>query len=168
MDSRSGNSFPIGLPEHFRFAVVLLQIIKNNLMTGSMIELNVRSHEEQKHIQYALGLINNYAAMFCRLSGLRVAALQIRFSAAGLKLTARNQRHSHAEQYRDSVQRPGALVGTAYQLSLSQEHLTDLEYILSEISSFDKLQEGQYAALCAMLKADRHTVCIMPTGSGNP
>lgn len=151
----------------FRFAVVLLQIIKNNLMTGSMIELNVRSHEEQKHIQYALGLINNYAAMFCRLSGLRVAALQIRFSAAGLKLTARETSGIHMLNNTEILSNARELwLGQRINYSLSQEHLTDLEYILSEISSFDSFREGQYAALCAMLKADRHTVCIMPTGSG--
>lgn len=56
--------------------------------------------------------------------------------------------------------------GRKINYRLDKSNLPDLEYILAEISPFGYFKEGQFEALSQMVSAKKHTVCIMPTGSG--
>ena len=38
--------------------------------------------------------------------------------------------------------------------------------MLKEISPFTSFKKGQFDALCSMMNANDHAVCVMPTGSG--
>lgn len=56
--------------------------------------------------------------------------------------------------------------GKPISYHFTKANLPDLERILREISPYTYFKEGQFEVLCKMVSARKHTVCIMPTGSG--
>ncbi len=150
----------------YRIAITLLQMIHHNMFLGDVIVLNYV--DDFENLNYAVRMINHYAALFCRLIGIRAAHLQVKTGKAGIPFSV--DKKTSGVYITDNTR----IVSNARELwfgrkinyHLTKENLADLEYILNEISDFDGFKEGQFSALCDMLACKKHAVCIMPTGSG--
>ena len=150
----------------YRLAIVLLQLIHHNCTRNGAIVLNYS--EDLESMKYAIRMINNYAALFCRLIGIKPIQLQVQTGKAGIPLSLRKKVVGvYITDNKSIVSNARELwYGRRINYHLTKENLPDLEYILKEISDFDGFKEGQYSALCDMLACKKHAVCIMPTGSG--
>ncbi len=148
----------------YRLAIIILQLIRHN-RAKSTLTLNYR--DDTENLRYAISMINNYAAIFSRLIGIPTVHLQYKVDHSGIPISL----HGHDGIY---IKNNTKIVSNARELwygrkinyHLSKDNLPDLEYILHEISGFDRFKEGQFSALCDMLACKKHSVCIMPTGSG--
>ena len=151
----------------FRFAIVILQMIHHNMIQGSVVDVIARSWEERDNIKYAVTLINHYAGLFSRLSKIKYEPLQAKFGKTGPTLSLDDEGDIRAVNNAEFISNARELwYGQRINYRLGKENREDLETLLSEISPFDSFKEGQFDALCDMLNARSHAVCIMPTGSG--
>ena len=148
----------------YRLTIILLQMVRHNIVNG-VLALNYRDDSES--LKYAVKVINNYAALFCRLIGIPTVQLQVKIDKAGIPLSLHGDKGVHVVENTNIVSNARELwYGRKINYHLTKENLPDLEYLLHEISDFDGFKEGQFSALCDMLSCKKHSVCIMPTGSG--
>lgn len=149
----------------FRLSVVLLQLIKNNYVNNDT--LKVAFSGDTECFKYAIGLVNNYAALFCRLMKINEIKLKVANSKDGIPLCLDGNTGVFVRNNLDLVTNARELwYGRRINYHFDESSLPDLEYLLSEISPFGYFKEGQIEALTKMVSAKKHTVCIMPTGSG--
>lgn len=149
----------------YRLAIVLLQMIKNNYMTDAGLELEFDG--DRDCLKHAVGMINHYAALFCRLMKIEPVKMQIKLSGRGYKMSLNGATGICVRNNTEIVSNAREIwYGRKINYRLNKDNLRDIEYLLSEISPFDSFKEGQYEVLCQMLASKKHTVCIMPTGSG--
>ena len=149
----------------FRLAIILLQMVKNDLADGNTLVLSYdENHELLKH---SVGLINHYAALFCRLIKIPAVKLEIKLRRKGHAVSLKGCRGIRTEENHELLSIAREIwYGRKIHYRLTNDDLRDLEYLLREISPFDSFKEGQFEALRDMLAARKHCVCIMPTGSG--
>lgn len=151
----------------FRLSMILLQLIRHNIITGSYVYVFMPNIDERPLLKHALGLINHYAALFCRLIGIDTVALQAGFAPNGITVSLSSRQGIFIESNNDIISNAREIwYGQKINYRLSNKNRFDLESILREISPFDTFKEGQFSALCSMLGSKKHAVCIMPTGSG--
>ena len=149
----------------YRTAIILLQMVRHNYCPNNVLELSY--YGEQENLQYAVGLINNYAALFCRLIKIPVVGLHVKNNPKAIKVALTKCSGIYCESNSKLYTNAREIwYGRKINYKLTKENLPDLEYILGEISPFDGFKEGQFEALRSMLMAKKHAVCIMPTGSG--
>lgn len=150
----------------FRLAMIVLQLIKNNKVgSGNMLDIVYDGAKDE--LRYAVEVINNYAALFARLIGIQYSALKINRSANAIKVSLdRPIKGVYVESNSIPCNAREIWFGQKINYRLTKENLHDLEYLLSEISSFGSFKEGQFEALRNMLGSNGHSICIMPTGSG--
>jgi superfamily II DNA helicase RecQ len=149
----------------YRLAIVLLQMVKNNYMADNGMELSYKGDKD--NLRYAVGMINNYAALFCRLMNIERVKMEIILSGRGHKLNLDGSSGIFVRNNTELISNAREIwYGRKINYRLGKGNLRDIEYILSEISPFDSFKEGQYEVLCRMLGSKKHMVCIMPTGSG--
>ena len=149
----------------YRLAIVLLQMVKNNYMTDNGMELAYQGDKD--NLKYAVGMINHYAALFCRLMKTEQVKMQIRLGGRGHKLDLDGNAGICVRNNTEIISNAREIwYGRKINYRLGKENQRDIEYLLSEISPFDSFKEGQYEVLCRMLGSKKHMVCIMPTGSG--
>ena len=154
----------------FRIAIVLLQLIKNNYSKNNVLTLSYT--ENRENLKYAVEIINEYAALFCRLMNVIPVVLSVKIDKQGIPLSLTEKRGVYVKDNEEFISNARELwYGRKINYPLNSNNFTeqnkkDLEFILSEISPFDAFKEGQLEALLRMLSAKKHTVCIMPTGSG--
>ena len=148
----------------FRLIIVILQLIRHNLVNGV---LRLCYRDDTENLKYAIKTINNYAALFSRLIGIPIVQLQVKIDKSGIPISLRGNSGVYVKDNTSIVSNARELwYGRKINYHLTKENLPDLEYILSEISDFDGFKEGQFSVLCDMLSCKKHSVCIMPTGSG--
>ena len=148
----------------YRLAIIILQLIRHNRVKNTLI-LNYKDNTE--NLQYAVSMINHYAALFCRLIGISTVHIQIKIDNSGIPISLHGSSGIYIKNNTKIVSNARELwYGRKINYHLTKENLPDLEYILHEISSFDRFKEGQFSALCDMLACKKHSVSIMPTGSG--
>lgn len=159
-------AYAIDYKSVFRFAIVLLQMVKNNMATKGTLTISFSG--ELEHLEYAVGLINHYASLFSRIIGYtEPVRLSVVHSKHGHKLSLYGKSGIRTEDNNEFISNARELwYEHKIPYHLTRENLRDLEYILSEISPFGCFREGQFEALQSMLAARKHSVCIMPTGSG--
>lgn len=149
----------------YRLAIVLLQMIKNNLTSNGALVLSYS--EDKEVLKNAVGLINHYAALFSRLVKIPQVKLVVKLHSKGRVVSLKKGVGIRADDNHEIISNARELwYGRKINYHLTYEDLRDLEYILSEISPFDSFKEGQFVALRDMLASKKHSVCIMPTGSG--
>lgn len=147
----------------FRLQIILLQLIKNNYIKENTVTVQYRGDAEE--LGMAVDVINNYAALFCRLIKIKHEPLAVRPSAA-LFIDLSGHTGIFVEENTSLCNARELWTGRKIRYSLTETDLIDLEYILSEIAPFDVFREGQFEALQSLLACQGHAVCIMPTGSG--
>ena len=151
----------------FRYAMVLLQLIKNNYTSNSVLEITLVASEERDSLKYALAMINQYAALFCRLIKIEPVNFQVKLSKNGTPISLSTTNGIFTISNTEFISNAREIwYGRKIHYRLTKDNLRDLEYILSEISPFDSFMEGQFDAIASMLAEKKHSVCIMPTGSG--
>ena len=150
----------------YRLAITLLQMIHHNCTKDGSIVLNYS--EDLESLKYAIRMINNYVELFSRLMGIKPVALQVKNGKAGIPISLnRNGSGIYITDNTSILSNARELwFGRKIYYHLTKDNLSDLEYILKEISDFDGFKEGQFDALCSMLACKKHSVCTMPTGSG--
>lgn len=149
----------------FRLAIIILQMIKNNYLENNVLDLAFDGDMEV--LKLSVSMINQYSALFCRIIGIEPIELKIRTGHRGHVVSIDSHTGIYIIDNHEFVSNARELwYGRKINYSLRKEHLPYLEYILSEISSFDSFMEGQFEVLCNMLSTEKHSVCIMPTGSG--
>lgn len=157
--------FDIDYKNVFRYAIIILQMVKNNCLKNDSIEMNFVGVKDE--IKLAVKMINHYSALFCRLIGIAPHSIKLVFKSNAVTLGLKSINGIFIEENRDIVTNARELwIGQRINYHLTHGNLRDLEYILSEISPFDSFKEGQFQALKNMLSSKEHAVCIMPTGSG--
>lgn len=149
----------------FRTAIILLQLIKNNYCKNGVLELLYRGKAD--NLKTAVHIINTYEALFSRLMGKEPIKLYVRLNAKGIPVFLDGQNGIYAYNNDEFISNAREIwYGCKINYKLTKDNLADLEYILTEISPFDSFKEGQFETLCKMVSAKKHSVCIMPTGSG--
>lgn len=149
----------------FRTAIILLQLIKNNYCRSDVLELAY--HGEADNLKTAIRIINTYEALFSRLMGKMPFKLSVSLTAKGIPVSLDGRNGIYACNNDEYISNAREIwYGRKINYNLTKDNLTDLEYILTEISPFDSFIEGQFEALCKMVSANKCSVCIMPTGSG--
>ncbi len=159
--------FDIDYRNIYRLTMIILQLIKNNRVYDDLLLINYKG--EKSELEYAVGLINDYADMFCKIIGIPSIVLRTKLDKNrtvslnemdGIFVKDNTSKVSNAREiwygkkinYRINVNDPS--VKSAFKR------------LLSEISEFSDFKEGQFSALANMLNSNDHAVCIMPTGSG--
>ncbi len=149
----------------FRLEVIILQLIKNNYFKDS--NLDIQCYGSQDELKYAVEIINNYAAIFCRLIGIVLyEPLKIQPTIEAILIGETSFNGIYIEQNKTPCNAHEMWFGQKINYHLTNDNIKDLEYILREISPFDGFKEGQFDALSSMLASDNHSICLMPTGSG--
>lgn len=149
----------------FRLAIVLLQMVKNNYMTDAGLDLDFEGDKEC--LKFAVGMINDYAALFCRIMKIAPIKMQIRLGEKGHKMALNGTAGICVRNNIEFISNAREIwYGRKVNYRLNKDNQRDVEFLLSEISPFDSFRDGQYDVLCQMLASKRHIVCIMPTGSG--
>jgi len=148
----------------YRLTIILLQMLKNNLISGERISVSYKA--DQKELTAAVELINSYAYLFSRLSNIKVTALQLHIDSNAPEISIDKKSGIHIEELKKPSAAREIWYGTRIRYHLDFDDLADLEYILQEISPYRSFKEGQFKAICEMMNSEFHSICIMPTGSG--
>ena len=146
----------------FQYEIIFLQMIKNNYLENNSLLLNTCDVEEA---DIAIKIINNYISLFCRLMNREPVHISLKKGKTKISLGKKSDIYTSDLEKVYSVARD-IWIGKKINYKLNNNHRKDLEYLLHEISPFKSFKEGQYSALCSMMNARNHAVCIMPTGSG--
>lgn len=149
----------------FRIAIILLQMIKNGYARRGILTISFDG--DKTNLKLAVDMINDYAARFSRLAKSSFLPLQVQTSPTGTHVSIRQESGIYAKDNHEFISNARELwYGRYINYNLTEKDCEDIEYLLHEISPFAHFKEGQYEALCSMLRAEGHSVCIMPTGSG--
>ena len=171
-------TFQLNYQNIFRLMMIILQLIKNDMglartktnLTRSekTIELNISYSGKAEELNIATEIINDYIARFSRL--MRVEKITLKNIARGPNSIKVSLGEKTSGVYVENKTEPSNArelwYGEKINYRLDTTNIEDLEYILSEISPFNKFKDGQFDALKKMLGTNEHTICIMPTGSG--
>ena len=148
-----------------RMAVCLLQMVKNNYCVNGIIEIAFQGDVDT--IKQAIALINHYSALFSRLMGITEVKISVKNNKAGTPFGLDGSKGVYVRNNTEITTNARELwYGKPISYHFTKANLPDLERILREISPYTYFKEGQFEVLCKMVSARKHTVCIMPTGSG--
>ena len=160
--------FSIDYKNIYRLTIIILQLIKNNYVYGDTLLIDYLG--EQSELEYSVGLINDYADMFCKIIGIPAVVLCIKTNKGGTVVSLDNSTGVFVEDNTSKVSNAREIwYGKKINYRININDLSTkaaFSRLLSEISEFPDFKEGQFVALANMLNSDGHAVCIMPTGSG--
>ena len=160
--------FDIDYRNIYRLTIIILQLIKNNQVYGDLLTINYKG--DKSELEYSVGLINDYADMFCKIIGIPSITLRIKSAKDGTVVSLNGMTGVFVKDNTKKVSNAREIwYGKKINYKINADDpSTKAAFIrlLSEISEFSDFKEGQYTALVNMLNSDGHAVCIMPTGSG--
>lgn len=147
----------------YRYIMILVDLLKPEGET--VLRLNLIGDPDE--LTAAVDILNEYLGVFCRLTRSQMCNLRVELDSNGKSISAEEKADYYVENYKkDQGLRRRLRYGKRINYSLSSDDRSDLEFLLREISPFSSFKKGQFNALCSMLNANDHAVCIMPTGSG--
>lgn len=147
----------------FRYIMILLELIKPEGET--VLELKVLGDSDE--LKAAQDILNEYLAVFSRLMKVAPSSVSVIESDKGKTISVTEKADYCVKNYsKDHGLIRDIKYGNKINYHLGENDKEDLEFILREISPFAHFKHGQFNALCSMLNAKDHSVCIMPTGSG--
>ena len=160
--------FDIDYRNIYRLTIIILQLIKNNHVYGDLLPINYKG--EKIELEYAVGLINDYADMFCKIIGIPSIVLRIKPAKDGIVVSLNELAGVYIKDNTGKVSNAREIwYGKKINYRIdTNDASTKLAFrrLLSEISDFSDFKEGQFTSLANLLNSDGHAVCIMPTGSG--
>ena len=165
IQERNQNEF-VDLRSVYRLSIVLLLLIRHNRITGNTVCVQVADIQILKD---AIAVINTYATAFARLLKKPIRLLTPGNNSKIIPVYLDGKTSSGVSVENNAgVHSPARTIwyGRKLRYHLQAEDLPNVEFFLHAISPFQRFREGQYEALCNMLNAQTHCVCIMPTGAG--
>ena len=147
----------------YRYMMILLDLLKPEGET--VLKLNILGNKDE--VIAAQDILNEYLAVFGRLTKSSICSVNVIEDARGKSISVEEKADYCVENFTsDQGLRRRIRYGRRINYSLDKSDRADLEFILREISPFGSFKKGQFDALCSMMNANGHAVCIMPTGSG--
>ncbi len=147
----------------YRYMMILIDLLKPEGKTLLRLKLDGDPDE----LKAAVDMLNEYLGVFSRLTKSTPCSLQVEIGSTGRSISVDTKADLYVEDFKsDQGLRRRLRYGQRINYSLSADDKEDLEFLLREISPFKSFKKGQFNALCSMLNANDHAVCIMPTGSG--
>jgi superfamily II DNA or RNA helicase len=147
----------------YRYMMILLDLLKPE---GETV-LYLNNLGDKDELSAATDILNEYLGVFCRLTKFPLCSLRVVEDLNGKSISVEEKADYYVENHKsDTGLRRRLRYGNRVNYSLDKTDKADLEFILKEISPFTSFKRGQYEALCSMMNANGHAVCIMPTGSG--
>lgn len=147
----------------YRYMMMLLEMLQPSGKT--LVNLQVLG--DQDELVAAVDILNEYLAVFSRLIRVEPCSIEVQVNARGKSISVESPADICVENYtEDHGLRRRLRYAKRINYNLGDADKGDLEFLLQEISPFKSFKKGQYAALCSMMNANDHAVCIMPTGSG--
>jgi superfamily II DNA helicase RecQ len=145
----------------------LIMILIDLLNPVGVTELRLNVIGDRDELTAAVDILNEYLAVFGRLTKSQLCSVKVIDDLNGRSISAITKADYCVKNF-DSDQglRRRIRYGSRINYSLDKTDRGDLEFLLREISPFKSFKKGQYDALCSMMNANGHAVCIMPTGSG--
>lgn len=157
----------------YKMTIIILMLIKNNYGYRNIINIKF---ENDTIVDFAINIINYYATLFSKISGIKFKPLIRDKSALKVRKVEVNEPiYVNIEKKGKGIYclESSEFSNVRYQwfekkikYNLTENNLKDVEKVLMEISPYSSFKEGQYEMLCEMISADKHKVAIMPTGSG--
>jgi superfamily II DNA helicase RecQ len=147
----------------YRFMMILLDLLE----PAGETELRLHLIGDWEELCAAVNILNEYLAVFGRLTKSQPCCVKVSEDPEGKSISVTSQADYCVENY-DSDQGLSRRVRYGHRInySLDETDRKDLEFLLREISPFQFFKKGQFEALCSMMNANDHAVCIMPPGSG--
>lgn len=147
----------------YRYMMILLDLLKPE---GKTV-LRLHNIGDEDELEAAQDILNEYLSVFSRLIKAEPCSIEIQEDADGESISADGKATYYVENFKsDQGLRRRIRYGARINYNLGEKDKKDLEFLLHEISPFETFKKGQFNALCSMLNANGHAVCIMPTGSG--
>lgn len=147
----------------YRFMMILLDLLKPEGKT----ELRLNIIGDKDELTVATDILNEYLAVFGRLTKSQICSVSVIDDPRGKSISVETDADYCVENYTsDQGLRRRIRYGNRINYRLDKSNRADLEFLLREISPFNSFKKGQFDALCSMMNANGHAVCIMPTGSG--
>ncbi len=147
----------------YRYMMMLLEMLKP---AGETV-VDLRVLGDMDELQAAVDILNQYLAVFGRLTKTDICSIRVREDTKGKSISAEREADICVENYaEDQGLRRKMRFAQRVNYSLGKTDKEDLEFLLREISPFRSFKKGQFDALCSVMNANDHAVCIMPTGSG--
>lgn len=147
----------------YRFMMILLDLLKPEGKT----ELRLNIIGDKDELTAAADILNEYLAVFGRLTRSQICSVSVIDDPRGKSISVETDADYCVENYTsDQGLRRRIRYGNRINYRLDKSNRADLEFLLREISPFTSFKKGQFDALCSMMNANGHAVCIMPTGSG--
>lgn len=163
--NRVSTTYQLNYQRVYRLMIIILQLIKNRIVSS---KLNISYDGNPYELETAVNILNDYIGLFSRLIKVNPITL---FIAKDTKVSIavsldRKIPGIYVENNSQPCNARELWFSEKINYHLTKDDISDLEYILCEISPFDSFKEGQFAALTSMLNTNGHSMCIMPTGSG--
>lgn len=147
----------------YRYIMILLDLLKQEGET--VLKLNILGDKDE--VTAAQEILNEYLAVFGRLTRSAICSVRVIEDSTGKSISAESKADYYVENYTsDQGLRRRIRYGSRVNYRLDKTNKADLEFLLKEISPFTSFKKGQFDALCSMMNANDHAVCVMPTGSG--
>ena len=147
----------------YRYIMILIDLLKPEGET--LLRLNHLGDPDE--LKAAIDILNEYLGVFSRLTKSKSCMLKVELDPNGKSISVDSKADYYVENYKkDQGLRRRIRYGNRINYSLTSSDRGDLEFLLNEISPFKAFKKGQFSALCSMMNANDHAVCIMPTGSG--
>lgn len=147
----------------FRYMMMLLEMLKP--VGETTVSLRILGDKDE--LRAAEDILNQYLAVFGRLTKTDICSIKVIEDVKGKSISAEGTADICVENYtEDQGLRRKMRFAQRVNYSLGKTDKEDLEFLLREMSPFRSFKKGQYDALCSMMNANDHAVCIMPTGSG--
>ena len=147
----------------YRYMMILLDLL--NPTGKTVLRLNILGDKDE--VTAAVDILNEYLAVFSRLIKAELCQLEVIYDPTGKTISAESKANYYVKNLeKDCGLRRRPRYGTRINYRLDKSDREDLEFLLKEISPFEKFKRGQFDALCSVMNANGHAVCIMPTGSG--
>ncbi len=147
----------------FRYMMILIDLLKQEGET----ELHLNLLGDKDEFDAAVDILNEYLGVFSRLTKSNPSSIRVVIDDNGKSISVDQKADYYVENYKkDQGLRRRIRYGRRINYSLTNDDREDLEFLLREMSDFKSFKKGQFTALCSMMNANEHAVCIMPTGSG--
>lgn len=147
----------------YRYMMMLLEMLKP--VGETVLKLKILGDRDE--LLAAVDILNQYLGVFGRLSRTDICSVRVIEDSKGKSISAEATADICVENYtEDQGLRRRMRFAQRINYNLGKADKEDLEFLLREISPFRSFKKGQFDALCSMMNANDHAVCIMPTGSG--
>lgn len=150
----------------FRLAMLVLAMIRCGYAREGNLSVQYDGHPDE--LELAVGLVNDYAQRICALAGMDYVSLKVGEweNSTSISLSSKQAEVRVVDRSEDSGGRREVWYAPRIVYSNLEGATDQLDFFLQEMSDFESFRPGQREAVAALLSRKRHSVHVMPTGSG--